>query len=303
MFHRFKHMHDGDPFLVSATNFEYEAKPTMTFLKAVTHVGYRDGVAKKMPPLEFTYTESEPAKKQFKPLTLDPGHDHPGSHGIPGFLENGSHQLVDLYGEGLPGILYTNDDTVLYSRPKGEGRFEPYATPDRFPIERNLQNAACTLTDLAGDGKLDLVVTTPTRSGYYESHLDGRWEPYRSFAATPTELLNPHRQMVDVTGDGQADLLLFEPDTVKVYASKGRLGYDQLQQRPAQNRLPLQAIRRSEKRFASWTCLATAAATWYELEMAASNAGRISATGDLAPRSNSPMHRCSVPRWTRSVFI
>ena len=240
MFHRFPHMNDGQPSLVSATRFEYDQQPTMTFLKSVTHVGYRDGVAKEMPPLEFDYTKVAPTERlTFKPLKLQSNDNASSGHSIPGMLENGGHQMVALYGEGLPGILYADDKAVLYWRPQGDGRFAPSAVPNPFPIERNLQNASYTLTDLEGNGILDFVVETPTRSGYYESHHDGSWEPFRSFAAAPTELLHPQRQMVDVTGDGRPDLLLFEGDAVKVYPSKGKGGYDPLQKQSAQSVLPV----------------------------------------------------------------
>jgi hypothetical protein len=228
MSHRFEDIAGGKPFGVSDIYFDYQPNSVLTLLQAIRHIGYNEGTSKAMPPLEFTWSnfvlgENPKADASeipgFKPLMGEPG------HAIPGYLEMGAHQMVDLYGEGLPGILYTDADSVLYSRPLGDGEYASAATPHVFPIERNLQNGQNVLMDLGGEGKLDLVVTSPSRSGYYESSRDGNWEPYRSFASTPTDLLDPQRQMVDVTGDGLADLLLFEEDTVKVYPSKGKLGY------------------------------------------------------------------------------
>jgi hypothetical protein len=135
--------------------------------------------------------------------------------------------------------LYTDADIVLYARPLGDGGYASSTPPHAFPIERNLQGGENTLMDLGGDGKLDLVVTTPSRAGYYESGRDGKWEPYRSFASTPTDLHHPQRQMVDVTGDGLADLLLFEEDAVKVYPSKGKLGYEGPLRHPSESPLPV----------------------------------------------------------------
>ncbi|MDH3445784.1 MAG: FG-GAP-like repeat-containing protein, partial [Deltaproteobacteria bacterium] len=223
MSHRFEDVAEGNPFEVTATELDYwdsEAASALTLLEAVRHVGYREGADKAMPPLGFKWSAFNLKPAAFQSLELEPGQP------VPGFLENGAHQMVDLYGEGLPGVLYTDADAVLYSRPLGEGSYASRAAPHAFPIERNLQEGACALTDLGGDGKLDLVVTTPGRTGYYESTRDGNWEPYRSFASTPAELHHPQRQMVDVTGDGLADLLLFEENAVKVYPSKGKLGYE-----------------------------------------------------------------------------
>ena len=255
MSHRFERMEDGAfPALENgklietcATRFDYchsEAAPALTLLKAVIPVSYRGDAAKTMPPLEFTWSQfaldrtpvaASPAFPVFKPLKLEDG------RGIPDFLNKGSHQMVDLYGEGLPGILYSDADTVRYSRPAGGGSYAAATAAHTFPIDRDLQGGDCILLDLAGNGKLDLVVTTAHRAGYYESTRDGNWEPYRSFASIPTDLRHPQRQMVDVSGDGLSDLLLFDDGAVTVYPSKGKLGYDRSQRRRATARLPVTA--------------------------------------------------------------
>jgi hypothetical protein len=71
-----------------------------------------------MPPLQFSWSKSRmgedtnadtPDPIGFKSLKSG------GGTSIPGFLQKGAQQMVDLYGEGLPGILYT--DAGPYSRP------------------------------------------------------------------------------------------------------------------------------------------------------------------------------------------
>lgn len=245
MYHRFDGENGGDPFKVSSTEFDYltnEDRSALTFLNAVKQLGHRGDAAKAMPTLQFSWSKSRmgedtnadtPDPIGFKSLKSG------GGTSIPGFLQKGAQQMVDLYGEGLPGILYTDADTVLYSRPLGAGCYAASDAPHAFPIERNLQEGELALMDLGGDGKLALVVTSVSRMGYYELSRGGNWEPYRSFASTPTELHHPQRQMVDVTGDGLADLLFFEEGAVKVYPSKGKLGYDTQYQQSTDSRLPV----------------------------------------------------------------
>ena len=247
MAHRFEGEADGKLFEVSAMELSYrdsESASALSLLEAVTQIGYRAGAPPKaMPPLVFDWsplrlgrqTDREfPQSTPFKPLRLEAGHS------VPGFLERGAHQMVDLYGEGLPGILYTDADTVLYSRPMGDGSYAAASAAQAFPIDRDLQGPENVLMDLAGEGKLDLVVNTTSRAGYYASTRDGNWEPFRSFASVPTQLRDPHRQMVDVSGDGLADLLLFEADAVTVYPALGKLGYDRsFRQRTQTAPLPL----------------------------------------------------------------
>ncbi|MFM9941521.1 MAG: SpvB/TcaC N-terminal domain-containing protein, partial [Hyphomicrobiaceae bacterium] len=192
MSHRFEHEAGGQLFEVSSTRLDYEAASGLTFLAAVTHTGHGIGVIRSLPPLQFAWSAAplgEAAASgqspEFKPLALEAG------RGIPGFLEPGTHQMVDLYGEGLPGILCSDADAVLFARPLGDGKYGPSAAPQSFPIDRNLQGGDHALMDLSGEGRLDLVVSSPSRAGYYEARGDGSWAPFRDFMSVPSELHHP----------------------------------------------------------------------------------------------------------------
>jgi hypothetical protein len=114
MFHHFSEL-DSQPVLVHATHFYYQESPTVTLLTKVESSGYRyenkQYQIKKLPPLEFKYTAFEPDKTQFEPMVGEKGEFLPSLNFPP------DYQLIDLYGEGVPGILYSDGKTTLYREP------------------------------------------------------------------------------------------------------------------------------------------------------------------------------------------
>ncbi len=233
MFHRFAEL-GPDPVLVHATHFNYEESPVLTRLKSVESIGYRYENGKyqsqSLPPLEFAYTAFKPEQQTFKPLLSENGQP------LPGFNLPPDYQLVDLYGEGIPGILYSDGISTLYSEAKdngeGETRYCPPRTLPTLPIEGNRQKINPLLLDLTGNGQLDLVVSSPVASGYYEANYDRTWKNFQTFPAFPTDYHNPHHHMVDVTGDGLADVLLMEQDRISVWPSLGKEGFGKPYSRP-----------------------------------------------------------------------
>lgn len=235
MFHRFA---DDEPFLVSGTHLKYKETPCLSLLSEVTQVGYRKadegGIeSKAMPPLVLRYSESSPAT-EFLPLTRG------SADGRNGTLRQRIDEFVDLYGDGLPGLLVSDDHATLYSRPLGDGHYDAPSSPAHLPISRSLLDGQYALADLGGDGKLDLVVHKPSGSGFFQSNAkDQSWAPYRPFQAYPTEAFNKSRQMADVTGDGLADLVMFQSKTVRVYPSRGKEGFGPATEQKRAHDLPL----------------------------------------------------------------
>ncbi|MCT7952699.1 hypothetical protein NG798_23140 [Ancylothrix sp. C2] len=233
MFHRFEPEPElgNSPILVHATQFHYQETPTVTLLNAVESIGYRyeqgKYETKSLPPVKFDYSAFAPVGHNFEPLL--PGKDRE----LPGLNLPPDYMSVDLYGEGIPGVLYSDGTTTLYWQPEGSGngttggvKYAPPKQLQNFPIERHLQDADRMLMDLTGDGRMALVVSTSGASGYYQYDPDkDTWQNFQPFAGFPTDFHNPDNQMVDVTGDGLMDILLVERDRLRIYPNQGEKGF------------------------------------------------------------------------------
>src|SRR5205085_2063074 len=69
--------------------------------------------------------------------------------------------------------------------------------------------------DLAGDGQPDLVVMDGPMAGLYEHDEDEGWQPFRPFKKRLNrDSRDPNLKMIDLDGDGHADVLITEQDTL-----------------------------------------------------------------------------------------
>lgn len=231
LFHRFEES-GPDPVLVHAPRFHYQTSPIISLLQAVESIGFRyeqgHYQTRGLPSLQFQYTAFQPVGQTFEMLCGDDGQS------LPAFGYEPNCQFVDLYGEGIPGILYYDNGRVLYWEPEGPGndaqsvptvRYTAPQSPGEFPLDRSLQAADLQLMDLTGDGQLDLAVSTPVGMGYYEARADHTWRPFRMLPAFPTQFSDPDNYLVDVTGNGLADVLLLENNQILVYPSLGKHGF------------------------------------------------------------------------------
>lgn len=259
LFHRFEEL-GPDPMLVHVTQLHYQSTKTLTQLTAIESIGYRyqDGSYKTqpLPPLEFQYTSFKPDNHSFDPfLEAD-------RRFLPGLISSG-YQLIDLYGEGIPGILYNDGTTTLYRDPNHDSlsnstqlhnhnqntshssngnstgiRYTAPYPPLAFPLHKDLDAPNQHLIDLTGNGRLDLAISTPTENGYYPC-TNRTWEKFRPFPAFPNGFDNPDNQLIDATGDGLTDIVLIEQDRIQFYPSKGAEGFDLPQIRDRAPELPL----------------------------------------------------------------
>lgn len=238
MFHRFAELGE-EPVLVHMTRFSYDESPVLTQLRMIEALGCRlNGgtyTTQALPPLELGYTPFAPSTGQFEPMV--DGFGQP----VPGVAPPGPFQLADLHGEGIPGILFRSQGTVLFLAPQGpqpNPRANPQAGPDvtdevlcyappgapaRFPSLGF--NADAALIDITGCGRPALVAAAPDGTRFSQAQTDGSWAPFVPLPAVPTDFFAPDTMTADLTGDGLADLLRLDPETVSVYPSSGAQGY------------------------------------------------------------------------------
>lgn len=226
MFHHFPNDADvGMNCLVRSTDLIHTDTATgYAFLASVTHTGYRrtgDSYrSASLPPVEYTY--SQPV---IDPTVHTLNRDD--LKNLPIGVDGTQYQFVDLHAEGLPGILTRTPTGWWYQR-----NISPISARDvEFdPIEavRTIPAAPATaqLVDLGGDGHLDLVDFDSPLAGAYEHDTSEGWNPLRPFKTRPTMSPGtPGIRLVDLDGDGLADLMTTADDTLEYYPSRGVDGF------------------------------------------------------------------------------
>lgn len=154
-----------------------------------------------LPPLEFRYSQFELEGRDFFPVT---GADMP-----PGSLARSEYELVDLFGNGLPDVLEMNG-TVRYWRNLGNGKFDRPREMKDAPAGLQLADPGVQMIDADGDGRIDLLVTTPGLSGYFPLKFGGLWDrkSFQRYEVAPSfNLEDPEVKLVDLTADGVTDAI------------------------------------------------------------------------------------------------
>jgi len=244
LFHNFPGEAVGADCLVQSSELRYcdettppdPHSPVYSFLEAVTQVGYRrqgDGYLRQaMPPMEFGYSQPE---IQPEVLTLT---DEVSLANLPEGLDGTRFRWVDFHGEGLSGVLTAQNGSWGFKRnlsplaeimsPDGrrctQARLGALEQINEMPASTDLSRQQ--LTDLSGDGRLDLAIFDDPAPGFFARAADSSWEPFRPFASLPTvNWSEPNLRHVDVTGDGIADVLITGDDEHTFYPSMGKLGF------------------------------------------------------------------------------
>ncbi|MEL6152493.1 MAG: SpvB/TcaC N-terminal domain-containing protein, partial [Bacteroidota bacterium] len=244
MFHRFAEL-GTNPVLTQATAYDYTLNyAQMSELTSVTETGYSYNTTThtyttaSLPSLALKYVPFAPEGHTFAPLTDEQGDALKGLDNPP------NHTLVDLFGEGIPGILYTNGVSTYYreaqvplseSVPAGDGAppaiatvadsstsplaYGGWQTLTSFPLPRHVEGGNIALQDITGDGQLDIVANDPEMDGYWEAQVDKSWQDFRAFETWPVDFPEPAQTWVDVTGDGVVDLVQLTTQGVHVYPS------------------------------------------------------------------------------------
>src|SRR6185436_13726575 len=150
--------------------------------------------------------------------------DEPALEGIPGGVGHGGTQWIDLDGEGLPGALAPDAAGWYYKPNLGGGQL---AAPVRLPsLPRPAALGVQVLSDIDGDGRLELVSYGPALAGWSSRTAEDGWDPLVAFPRLPAiDWHDPQLRFIDLDGDGHADVIISEHDAFVWYRSLARDGF------------------------------------------------------------------------------
>lgn len=226
LFHHFKGENEYDG-LVKSLDFEYSdlGEEGFTFLQSITsrgHIKKIDGSysTKRLPPMSFEYQKHHWNTK-VKSITSEDLINAPSG------LDEPQYQLTDLFNEGLSGILTEQGNGWYYKHNLGDGQFEEAKLVSPKPSFTGM-GAQLHLADLDADGGKQLVSYASGSSGYFELDDDNEWQPFRNFRQMPNiDFGDPNTRMLDLNGDGKAEVVITEDSVFTWYPSEGREGYSQ----------------------------------------------------------------------------
>ncbi|HJR85266.1 MAG TPA: SpvB/TcaC N-terminal domain-containing protein, partial [Nitrososphaeraceae archaeon] len=211
----------------------------ISLLTSITVEGHDGLKYEAFPPIKFGYTKFEPKKRDFIPIT---GPDPPSFS-----LSHPTYELIDLMGDGLPGILEI-DGTVRYWRNLGNGMIDRPREIIDAPNDFRLSDSGVQIIDSNGDGRPDLFVSNHGGlCGYFSIGFGGIWgiNSFRRYEFAPSFDLkgDPLVKLVDLNGDGTTDavrlgsnnLLCFFNDPDRGWKETRRVQYQSLQEFPNVN--------------------------------------------------------------------
>jgi RHS repeat-associated protein len=251
----------GDPVtLVRSTSFAYQESANVSLMTSVTQSGHVRPTAnnpsqgsryitRSVPPTDFTYT-SVPTRDELSKLVPQEV-DQKSLKNLPRGVDGETYQWIDLNGDGLPSILSESDGSWYFkantstrnftSTPSKTEGTSPFATfePVRLladkPLSASIDSDKTIFMDVEGDGTMDLVQIAGDPGYYpringkmnrYENRQENSWGAFQNFDQWPNvNQKDPTIRIVDVTGDGIADLLQAQDSMFTWYPSHGKSGY------------------------------------------------------------------------------
>ncbi|KAN0108657.1 hypothetical protein V8E51_008399 [Hyaloscypha variabilis] len=213
MFHQFAEL-GSSPLLVSSTDFGYDENPVATKLTQCTAAGYSPSgnsamlyIRSTLPPLQYEYTEFPSAADLAKRVVQNV--DSSYLDNLPAGVDGSTYQWLDLYSEGLPGVFSEQEGGWFFKRNSSANNLVK-PTPLTLVTPNpsfSVSSGQAKFGDVDGDGHLDVIDLQPGCWGFFEKTDGEGWTEFRSFHSYPN-LPSNDTKLVDLTGDGIADLLI-----------------------------------------------------------------------------------------------
>ncbi len=218
LFHHFDEL--GHSSLTGIFENNYEENVSNTILTSVRYIGVRKDLItseyseKELPKITFNYTQPE-LGNSFKATVKD------STQNLPQGFNHLKTQFVDLFGEGLPGILTESANEWYYKPNMGNGVFGKQS----IIIEKPSQlTGTYSLGDFDQDGNLNLFSLDGQNAGYYE--YDREKEKWSGFTALQNIPHVGKSKFIDVDADGYPDLIVEREDKIVCYPFKGKKGFE-----------------------------------------------------------------------------
>ena len=224
LFHHFRGEGEYDG-LVRSIGFNYDtnAGEGLSLLSSVLSTGYIKQIdgsysQKSLPEFIFEYQQHE-WNKDIQSVSAD------NLIHAPAGLDEQQYRFMDLFNEGLPGILTEQAGAWYYKHNLGDGKFEQAQLISPKPSFKGL-NEQWQLADLDADGCRQFVSFSTEPKGYFELGDDNQWQSFQQFKDFPNIPFNdPHARMLDLDGDGRPEILVSEENIFTWYPSAGRDGF------------------------------------------------------------------------------
>lgn len=229
MFHRFDEL-GPTPCLVRSLDLDYAASQPetaqlaeVTYLASATSRGYtrRSGELydlTSLPSQRFSY-QALHWQTDVRQLSAADAVNAPEGLGD-------KVQWVDLWNEGISGMLSEEAGALFYKSNLGDGQFTAARAIATRPSFGGLGTAKLSIQDLDADGSRQLVARTSEIQGFFELGASNEWQPFTAFPQTlNVDGAAPNVLHLDLDGDGRPDVLVTEESVVRWYPSLGRSGY------------------------------------------------------------------------------
>lgn len=237
LFHQFPELNGDIPTLVRSLDFRYfisdssnsPRETELEFLESITQTSYRwngSGYDRRsLPPMVFTY---QPLSWNQEVKTVAPDDLLHAPAGL-----SGNYLWVDLYNEGINGILTEQGEGWYYKHNLGNPddaggtvQFAPAKLVAPKPSFTGLGAGVLQLADLEANGEKQLVVSGDGLQGYFELTDTDEWQPFRAFLETANvDLRDPNVRVFDLDGDGRPEIVLTEEQAFRWWPGRGKDGY------------------------------------------------------------------------------
>ncbi|MCI5162807.1 MAG: hypothetical protein D3917_12485, partial [Candidatus Electrothrix sp. AX5] len=201
--------------LVRSYRLDYHTTSFLSLLASVTQFG-TDGTT-TLPPLSFNYSVYDHANQQTVVMS------DPPPYGTT--LENLNTDLVDINGDALPDMVYTDSyhGKHRFYINAGRGSWNPTPTiPDSSPAY-TLSTDGVMMSDMNGDGRSDLFIKNSFNFGFYKNTGAMKWETADWQPCSPNPGFSFESQeirLLDVNNDKLIDVLMDRGSSYAVWLNR-----------------------------------------------------------------------------------